>query len=224
MGSGLSAENTRPLQERLSVSPSRRGASARNRHSPPRFGDDHLPASRHLRDDPRQMRLRLMDVDDTRHESAPRESVSGPACPDTDEVSFDLIRAPSQPYRRATLPGFGGWHLFGSPRYSCLMATDTPPPDALVPRDRWQLFETLAGARVRSSDASWAGALSPRERLAVADDLFATVRAVRLAVGDWQQIDDRAWEATLAARIHDVAAFRRLDEVNRGSSPLANPG
>jgi len=104
------------------------------------------------------------------------------------------------------------------------MATDTPPPDAVAPRDRWQLFETLAGARVRASDAKWAGALSPAQRLAVADDLFATVRAVRLAAGDWQQVDDRAWEATLAARIHDVAAFRRLDEVNRGSSSLADPG
>jgi hypothetical protein len=29
---------------------------------------------------------------------------------------------------------------------------------------------------------------------------------------------------TLAARIFELAAFRRLDEVNRGISPLANPG
>ncbi len=77
---------------------------------------------------------------------------------------------------------------------------------------------------MRASDVTWAGALSPAERLAVADDLFVTVRDVRLAAGDWQQVDDRAWEATLAARLHDVTAFRRLDEVNRGSSPLANPG
>jgi len=114
--------------------------------------------------------------------------------------------------------------FFGSPRYSCRMATDTPPPDAVAPRDRWQLFEALAGERVRASDVAWAGALSPAQRLAVADDLLVTVRDVRLAAGDWQEIDDRAWEATLAARIHDVAAFRRLDEANLGSSPLANPG
>ena len=104
------------------------------------------------------------------------------------------------------------------------MATDTPPPDAVAPRDRWQLFEALAGERVRASDVAWAGALSPAQRLAVADDLLVTVRDVRLAAGDWQEIDDRAWEATLAARIHDVAAFRRLDEANLGISPLANPG
>ena len=104
------------------------------------------------------------------------------------------------------------------------MATDTPPTDALAPRDRWQLFEALAGERVRASDAAWAGALSPAQRLAVADDLFVTVRDVRRAAGDWQEIDDRAWEATLAARIFEVAAFRSFDEANRGSSPLANPG
>ena len=102
------------------------------------------------------------------------------------------------------------------------MATDTPPTDALAPRDRWQLFETLAGERVRASAAAWAGGLSPAQRLAVADDLFVTVRDVRRAAGDWQEIDDRAWEATLAARIREVAAFRQLDEATRGSSPLAN--
>jgi hypothetical protein len=104
------------------------------------------------------------------------------------------------------------------------MASETRPADLLAPPGRWNLFQALAGERVRASDAAWAGALSPRERLAVADDLLVTVRHVRLAAGDWQEIDDRAWEATLAARIHDVAAFRRLDEANLGSSPLANPG
>ena len=76
----------------------------------------------------------------------------------------------------------------------------------------------------RASDAAWAGGLSPAQRLAVADDLFVTVRDVRRLAGDWQQIDDRAREATLAARIFELAAFRRFDEANRGSSPLANPG
>jgi hypothetical protein len=104
------------------------------------------------------------------------------------------------------------------------MSTSPTPSDAFAPRECWHRFEALAGERVRASDATWAGALSPAERLAVADDLFVTVRDVRLAAGDWQQVEDRAWEATLAARIREITAFRRLDEVNRGSSPLANPG
>jgi len=104
------------------------------------------------------------------------------------------------------------------------MASETRPADLLAPLGRWNLFETLAGERVRASDAAWAGGLSPAQRLAVVDDLLVTVRDVRRAAGDWQEIDDRAWEATLAARIFELAAFRRFDEANRGSSPLANPG
>ena len=114
--------------------------------------------------------------------------------------------------------------FFQSLRYAYAMASETRPSDLLAPRDRWNLFEALAGERVRASAAAWAAALSPAQRLAVADDLCVTVRDVRRAAGDWQEIDDRAWEATLAARIFELAAFRRLDEVNRGSSPLANPG
>jgi hypothetical protein len=114
--------------------------------------------------------------------------------------------------------------FFQSLRYDYGMASETRPADLLAPPGRWQLFETLAGERVRASDAAWAGGLSPAQRLAVADDLFVTVRDVRHAAGDWQEIDDRAWEATLAARIFELAAFRSFDEVNRGSSPLANPG
>jgi hypothetical protein len=104
------------------------------------------------------------------------------------------------------------------------MSTSPTPSDAFAPRECWHRFEALAGERVRASDATWAGALSPAERLAVADDLFVTVRDVRLAAGDWQQVEDRAWEATLAARIREITAFRRLDEATRGSSPLAHPG
>ena len=122
------------------------------------------------------------------------------------------------------LPPFSSFSFFQSLRYACGMASETRPADLLAPLGRWQLFEALAGERVRASEAAWVGALSPAQRLAVADDLFVTVRDVRRAAGDWQEIDDRAWEATLAARIFEIAAFRSFDEANRGSSPLANPG
>ena len=62
------------------------------------------------------------------------------------------------------------------------------------------------------------------DRLAVVDDLFVTVRAARRAAGDWQQVDDLAWQATLKARMLEVEAFRRLDEATHGSSPLADAG
>ncbi len=89
---------------------------------------------------------------------------------------------------------------------------------------RWDLFEAICGDRVRAGDAAWAASLSPAERLAVADDLLTTIRAVRVAAGDWQAVDDRAWCETLAERDRQVAAFRRLDEVTDGSGPVADAG
>lgn len=91
-------------------------------------------------------------------------------------------------------------------------------------RRRWDLFEAICGDRVRAGDAAWAAALSPAERLAVADDLLTTIRAVRVAAGDWRAVDDRAWCETLAERNRQVAAFRRLDEVTHGTSPVADAG
>lgn len=87
---------------------------------------------------------------------------------------------------------------------------------------RWDLFEAICGDRVRAGDAEWAASLSPAERLAVADDLLTTIRGVRVAAGDWQAVDDRAWCETLAERDRQVAAFRRLDEVTHGSGPVAD--
>lgn len=89
---------------------------------------------------------------------------------------------------------------------------------------RWDLFEAICGDRVRAGDAAWAASLSPAERLAVADDLLTTIRGVRVAAGDWQAVDDRAWCETLAERDRQVAAFRRLDEVTHGSGPVADAG
>ena len=87
---------------------------------------------------------------------------------------------------------------------------------------RWKLFESLCGDRVRAHDAAWAVGLSPAARLAVADDLLTTIRAARVAAGDWQALDDRAWRETLDDRNLQVAAFRRLDEVRHGTGPVAD--
>lgn len=95
---------------------------------------------------------------------------------------------------------------------------------ALPNQRRWDLFEAICGDRVRAGDAAWAASLSPAERLAVADDLLTTIRDVRVAAGDWQAVDDRAWCETLAERDRQVAAFRRLDEVTHGSGPVADAG
>lgn len=92
------------------------------------------------------------------------------------------------------------------------------------PRRRWQLFEHLCGERVRSSDAAWARSLLPAERLAVVDDLFMSVRAARVAAGDWQHVDARAWHETLDERMLQVRAYGRLDEATRGTRTVADAG
>ena len=104
------------------------------------------------------------------------------------------------------------------------MAGDVKTPDTPATQQRWDLFEQLCGDRVRASDASWASGLSPAERLAVADDLLVTVRAARIAAGDWQQVDDRNWQESLRDRLRQLQAFQRFDKATRGTSPLADAG
>ena len=102
------------------------------------------------------------------------------------------------------------------------MTFDDAPIEPFAPIHRWQLFDQLCGEKVRISDAAWVLGLLPAERVAVADDLFVTVRAARVAAGDWHQVDARAWQETLSDRIQQVRAFHRYDEVLRGTSPLAD--
>ena len=97
-------------------------------------------------------------------------------------------------------------------------------PTLSGPRQRWDLFESLCGARIRAGDAAWAAGLSPTARLALVDDLLTTIRAARVAAGDWQALDDRAWRATLAERRLQVRAFRSLDEGMHGTGDLADAG
>ena len=113
---------------------------------------------------------------------------------------------------------------FGPLTYTFSMTVDDNPTEPLAPTHRWQLFEQLCGEKVRASDAAWVHGLLPAERVAVADELFVTVRAARVAAGDWQQVDARAWQETLSDRIQQVRAFRRYDEALRGTSSLADAG
>ncbi len=96
-----------------------------------------------------------------------------------------------------------------------------PPIDA--PRQRWDLFETLCGDRVRASDAAWCRSLSPAERLAITDDLFQAIRAARTAAGDWDAVEARAWQADLAARDRLVAAFQAFDRATHGTATAQDP-
>jgi len=100
------------------------------------------------------------------------------------------------------------------------MSTSTQPPQD--PRRRWAIYQERYGGLARASDAAWAASLTPAERLAIVDGLPAGVRGVRERAGDWDEVDARSWQATLEERAAQVAAFRRLDEVNRGRDPAAD--
>lgn len=104
------------------------------------------------------------------------------------------------------------------------MSEDATHCDHGAPWDRWALFEARFGARARASDASWAKTLSPTDRLAVVEDLFGVAHAAHERAGDWGAIDGLAWRETLAERRRLAAAFHRLDEVQRGCTPLADAG
>jgi hypothetical protein len=81
-----------------------------------------------------------------------------------------------------------------------------------------------AGTFVRASDTAWAKTLSPADRLAIVEDLFGVAYAAHERAGDWGAVDDLAWRETLAERRRLAAAFHRLDEVQRGCTPLADAG
>jgi hypothetical protein len=97
-----------------------------------------------------------------------------------------------------------------------------PSPASQDLRSRWEMYEERYGDLARASDAAWAASLTPLERLAIVDGLLSSVRNVRERAGDWDEVEARAWQAVLEERRGQVAAFHRLDEVQRGFSPSAD--
>ena len=104
------------------------------------------------------------------------------------------------------------------------MNSDSTRRDSLASWQRWGLLEERFGTFVRASDTAWAKTLSPADRLAIVEDLFGVAYAAHERAGDWAAVDDLAWRETLAERRRLAAAFHRLDEVQRGCTPLADAG
>ena len=92
------------------------------------------------------------------------------------------------------------------------------------PRHRWGLLETAFGDRIRESDAVWARSLSPAARIALVEELLCIARSAHEREGDWAAVEARAWAETLAERRRLVAECHRLDEVQRGTKPVADAG
>ena len=92
------------------------------------------------------------------------------------------------------------------------MSLERSTPPASAAHARWAEFDRRYGDQARSSDAVWATSLSPAKRIAIVEDLFATVRGVHEAAGDWVDIDARAWHETLEKRRRFVTAFANYRE------------
>jgi hypothetical protein len=110
------------------------------------------------------------------------------------------------------------------PGYDGCMTPDSSADGRTAPWQQWALFEKHFGTRARASDADWARSLLPADRLAIVEELFNAAYAAHQSSDDWNAIDERAWRDTLAERRRLAAAFHRLDEVQRGCTPLADAG
>ena len=108
--------------------------------------------------------------------------------------------------------------------YHDVMNSDSTRRGSLASWQRWGLLDERYGALIRASDTAWAKTLSPADRLAIVEELLGVARAAHERAGDWGAVDDRAWRETLAERRRLAAAFHRLDEVQRGCTPLADAG
>lgn len=88
--------------------------------------------------------------------------------------------------------------------------------------DRWTIFDSQFGDKVRASDAAWCRGLSTTERAAIVEDLYAMARQVHERAADWAIVEELAWQQALAERRRFVAALARPRETPRGRTPLAD--
>ena len=88
--------------------------------------------------------------------------------------------------------------------------------------DRWVIFESQFGHKVRASDAEWCRGLSATERAAIVEDLYASVRQAHERAADWALVDDCAWQRTLAERKRFVLALHGPQETRGGRTPVAD--
>jgi hypothetical protein len=88
--------------------------------------------------------------------------------------------------------------------------------------DRWAIFESQFGQKIRASDAEWCRGLSATERAAIVEDLYASVRQAHERAADWALIDDCAWQRTLAERKRFVLALHGPQETRGGRTPVAD--
>lgn len=88
--------------------------------------------------------------------------------------------------------------------------------------DRWTIFESQFGQKVRASDAEWCRGLSATERAAIVEDLYASARRAHERAADWDIVEEFAWQRTLAERKRFVLALHGSRETRGGRTPVAD--
>lgn len=88
--------------------------------------------------------------------------------------------------------------------------------------DRWTIYESQFGQKVRASDADWCRGLSAAERAAIVEDLYASARQAHERAADWDIVEEFAWQRTLAERKRFVLALHRSRETRGGRTSVAD--
>ena len=80
------------------------------------------------------------------------------------------------------------------------------------PQQDWSYYES----RKRDADAQWLRSLTADDRMTLYEDMFNVIESARKEVGgDWERLDRWHWEQKIALRQQMVAAFTKLDELQR---------
>jgi hypothetical protein len=83
------------------------------------------------------------------------------------------------------------------------------PAMTFAPRQDWSVYESLTHAE----HGEWLRRLSPQDRFALYADMFNLIRNSRDPHADWASVDQWHWEQKLAARMRQVEAFTKLDQL-----------
>jgi hypothetical protein len=78
-----------------------------------------------------------------------------------------------------------------------------------APQQDWSSYESLT----RADHCEWLRGLSPQDRFAIYTDMFDLIWNSRDPNTDSDQLEQWHWEKKLAARMQQVEAFTKLDQL-----------
>jgi hypothetical protein len=89
---------------------------------------------------------------------------------------------------------------------------------AFAPQQDWSAYDELT----RAEHAEWIRSLSPQDRFSLYEDMFNLIWQARDKRADLDRLDQWRWEQKLAARMRQVEAFTKLDQLRRERAAASN--